>query len=154
MSQLSPLKLLPRPLFTQPSTTPLSSSTTSRSVKPAFSPKFPYLAGNNDFEAGTYRISAFNANITLSPAQWDLFNEGALTCPSKYANDFRAAHSVSTWRYRYMGDCDNLRLYNSWGEYPSSGAYHGSEPSALFGTAENVSGETSSAEQERFSRYM
>lgn len=53
-----------------------------------------------------------------------------------------------------MGDYDNLRLYDSWGEYPSSGAYHGSELSALFGTAENISSEASSAEQERFSRYL
>jgi carboxylesterase type B len=53
-----------------------------------------------------------------------------------------------------MGDFENLRLYNSWGEYPSSGAYHGAELSELFGTAENVSGEAGSAEQQRFSRYM
>lgn len=116
--------------------------------------KIPYLAGNNDYEAGTYRISAFNANITLSPAQWDLFNERSFTCPTKYATDFHVAHGVPTWRYRYMGDFENLRLYNSWGEYPSSGAYHGAELSELFGTAENVSGEAGSAEQQRFSRYM
>lgn len=116
--------------------------------------KIPYLAGNNDYEAGTYRVSAFNANITLSAAQWDLFNERAFTCPTKYATDFRVAHGVPTWRYRYTGDYENLRLYDSWGEYPGSGAYHGAELSELFGTAQNVSGEASSAEQERFSRYM
>jgi carboxylesterase type B len=53
-----------------------------------------------------------------------------------------------------MGDYENLRLYDSWGEYPGSGAYHGVELSELFGTAQNVSGEVSSAEQQRFSRYM
>lgn len=36
--------------------------------------RIPYLAGNDNYEAGFYRISAFNANITLSPDKWDLFN--------------------------------------------------------------------------------
>ena len=116
--------------------------------------KIPYLAGNNDYEAGFYRISAFNANITLSPAQWELFNERAFTCPTKYATDFRVAQGVPTWSYRYMGDYDNLRLYDSWGEYPDSGSYHGVELSELFGTAQNVTGEQSTVEQERVSRYI
>lgn len=116
--------------------------------------KIPYLAGNGNYEAGFYRISAFNANITLSPDKWDLFNERAFTCPTKYATDFRVSHDVPTWRYRFMGDFDNLRLYNSWGEYPDSGSYHGSDLSELFGTAKNVTGEPSTKEQERFSRYM
>jgi carboxylesterase type B len=116
--------------------------------------KIPYLAGNGDYEAGFYRVSAFNANITLSPEKWELFNERAFTCPTKYAADFRVAHGVPTWRYRYMGDFDNLRLYDGWGEYPDSGAYHGSDLSELFGTAQNVTGQPSTAEQEQFSRYM
>jgi carboxylesterase type B len=116
--------------------------------------KIPYLAGNGDYEAGFYRVSAFNANITLSPEKWELFNERAFTCPTKYAADFRVAHGVPTRRYRYMGDFDNLRLYDGWGEYPDSGAYHGSDLSELFGTAQNVTGQPSTAEQEQFSRYM
>lgn len=116
--------------------------------------KIPYLAGNGNYEAGFYRISAFNANITLSPEKWDLFNQRAFTCPTKYATDFRVSQDVPTWRYRFMGDFDNLRLYNSWGDYPDSGSYHGSDLSELFGTAQNVTGEPSTAAQERFSRYM
>ena len=114
----------------------------------------PYLAGAGDYEAGFYRVSAFGANVSLPPDKWALFNERAFTCPTKYANDFRIAHGIPTWRYRYMGDFDNLRLYDSWGDYPNSGSYHGSDLTALFGTAEDVTGEPSSAEQDLFSRYM
>lgn len=53
-----------------------------------------------------------------------------------------------------MGDFGNLRLYNSWGEYPDSVSYHGSDLSELFGTAKNVTGEPSTKEQERFSIHM
>lgn len=116
--------------------------------------RIPYLAGSGDYEAGFYRVSAFGANVSLSPDEWELFNERAFTCPTKYANDFRVAHGVPTWRYRYMGDFESLRLYDSWGEYPNSGSYHGSDLTALFGTAEDVAGEPGSAEQRRFSRYM
>lgn len=116
--------------------------------------KIPYLAGAGDYEAGWYRISAFNANVSLSPERWELFNQRAFTCPTKYANDFRVAHGVPTWRYRYMADFDNLRLYNSWGEYSNSGSYHGADMSELFGTAKDVTGQPSSAMQENVSRYM
>jgi carboxylesterase type B len=116
--------------------------------------KIPYLAGAGDYEAGFYRVSAFGANVSLSPERWELFNERAFTCPTKYANGFRVTHGVPTWRYRYMGDFDNTRLYDSWGDYPNSGSYHGSDLTALLGTAEDVTGESNSEEQQRFSRYM
>lgn len=117
-------------------------------------PKIPYVAGAGDYEAGWYRISAFNANITLSLKQWQLFNQRAFTCPTKYANEFLFKQGVPTWRYRYMGDFDNLRLYDSWGEYPDSGAYHGVDMSELFGTAQDVTGEASTQEQGEVSKYM
>jgi carboxylesterase type B len=126
---------------------------TALSMAGAFA-KIPYLVGNNNYEAGFYRISAFNANITLSPEEWDLFNQRAFDCPTKYATDFRVSHGVPTWRYRFMGDFDNLRLYDGWSPYPNSGAYHGADLSELFGTAQNVTGEPSTAIQQRFSRYM
>lgn len=116
--------------------------------------KIPYLAGNGDYEAGFYRVSAFNANVTLSPEQWELYNERAFTCPTKYATDFRVLQGVPTWRYRYMGDFDNLRLYDSWGDYPDSGSYHGVDLNELFGTAKDVTGDACTDAQEQFSRYM
>lgn len=116
--------------------------------------KIPYVAGAGDYEAGWYRISAFNANITLSLKQWQLFNQRAFTCSTKYANEFRFKQGVPTWRHRYMGDFDDLRLYDSWGEYPDSGSYHGVDMSELFGTAQDVTGEASAQEQGEVSKYM
>ena len=116
--------------------------------------KIPYLAGNADYEAGFYRVSAFAANRTLTPEQWNLYNQRAFTCPTKYATDARVKAGVPTWRYRYMGDWDNLRLYGAYDGYPDSGAYHGSDLDMLFGTAYNVTGEPNSLPEELTSWYI
>jgi carboxylesterase type B len=116
--------------------------------------RIPYLAGNGNYEAGFYRVGAFNANKTLSPEAWQLFNQRAFTCPTKYANDFRVQHNVPTWRYRYMADWENLRLYGAWGGYPDSGSYHGSDLTMLFGTAYDVTGQNNTCQEELTSRYI
>ncbi|KAK7995263.1 hypothetical protein PG990_014036 [Apiospora arundinis] len=114
------------------------------------------LAGNNDFEAGWYKLSAWAARINLTEPQWDLYNERAFTCPNAYTTKYRAQYGVPTWRYRYFGDWDNLRLYDgSAGLGPrGSGAYHGSELEMVFGTAQEVSALTNSPEEDAMSRYM
>ena len=81
---------------------------TTKSQAGAFA-KIPYLAGHGDYEAGFYRVSACAANRTLTPAQWQLFNQRAFACPTKYATDARVLAGVPTWRYRYMADWPNLR---------------------------------------------
>ncbi|KAK8029870.1 hypothetical protein PG993_011161 [Apiospora rasikravindrae] len=118
--------------------------------------RIPLLIGNNDFEAGWYKLSAYAARINLTEAQWDLYDERAFTCPSAYTAEYRVRYDVPTWRYRYFGDWDNLRLYNnSAGLGPrGSGAYHGSENEMVFGTAADVSGLESSYEEAATSRYM
>ncbi|KAK3618180.1 hypothetical protein LTR56_024812 [Elasticomyces elasticus] len=83
-----------------------------------------------------------------------LFNQRAFTCPTKYANDFRVKYQVPTWRYRYMGDFDNLSLYASWGAYTNSGASHGAEFNMLFGTAYDVTGAANTLTEELTSRYI
>ncbi|KAK3710602.1 hypothetical protein LTR37_010229 [Vermiconidia calcicola] len=116
--------------------------------------KIPYLAGHGDYEAGFYRVSAYGANRTLTPSQWQLFNQRAFTCPTKYATDARVEAGVPTWRYRYMGDWPNLRLYGAFDGYPDSGAYHGADLDMLFGTAVDVTGDPNSAREEATSHYM
>ncbi|KAF2112845.1 cholinesterase precursor [Lophiotrema nucula] len=118
--------------------------------------KIPYLLGNTDFEAGWYKLSAYAAKINLTEAQWDLFNQRAFTCPTGYSAKYRVQESVPTWRYRYHGDWDNLRLYNSSaGLGPrGSGAYHGSDTNMIFGTAEDVSGLNNSAEENATIKYI
>lgn len=126
---------------------------TARAQSGSFA-KIPYLAGHGDYEAGFYRVSAYGQNITLSPARWELYNQRAFTCPTKYATDARVQAGVPTWRYRYMGNWPNLRLYEAWDGYPDSGAYHGADLDILFGTAFDVTGERNSPAQEALSRYI
>lgn len=55
---------------------------------------------------------------------------------------------MKTWRFRYFGDWDNLRLYDSGMEVvggvemevQGSGAYHGSDVEMVFGNTVGVSG--------------
>jgi carboxylesterase type B len=118
--------------------------------------KLPFVAGNADFEAGWYKLSAYAAKVNLTEAQWDLYNQRAFTCPSGYSSKYRVQYSVPTWRYRYHGDWDNLRLYNGTaGLGPrGSGAYHGSDMEMIFGTAEDVSGLKNTPAEDATSKYM
>ncbi|KAF2707420.1 cholinesterase precursor [Pleomassaria siparia CBS 279.74] len=121
----------------------------------AFS-KIPFLAGNANFESGWYKLSAYGAKMNLTEDQWDLFNQRAFTCPNAYSTKSRVKENVPTWRYRYHGDWDNLRLYNGTaGLGPrGSGAYHGSDINMVFGTAQDVSGLENAAAESALSEYM
>lgn len=118
--------------------------------------RIPYLLGNNDFEAGWYKLSAYTAKVNLSEPQWDLFIQRAFTCPTGAQARYRAQQLVPTWRYRYHGDWDNLRLYNSTaGLGPrGSGAYHGSDIEMVFGTGQDVSLVANSVQENTVSAYM
>ncbi|OAG12173.1 cholinesterase precursor [Paraphaeosphaeria sporulosa] len=116
--------------------------------------RVPYLAGNADYEAGFYRVSGFAVNSTLSPAAWELFTERGFTCPAKYSTDLRKQFDVPTWRYRYMGDWPNLRLFEAYDGFPDSGAYHGSELTLLFNTTYGVTGSDSPPGQQAAARYI
>lgn len=118
--------------------------------------RIPYLLGSTDFEAGWYKLSAFAAGKNLSEAQWDLFQQRAFTCPTSAAARYRVTWGVPTWRYRYHGQWDNLRLYDgSAGLGPrGSGAYHGSEVEMVFGTGRDVSLVDNSVQENRVSAYM
>lgn len=69
----------------------------------------------------------------LNESSWDDFNLEDFTCTVSLEARNRAKH-VPTWRFRYFGDWDNLRLY------PGSGAYHGSDVEMVFGASQDVSG--------------
>ncbi len=118
--------------------------------------KVPYLAGHADHEDGWYRISGWGAKLNLTNAQWGLFTQRAFSCPTAYATNNRVQHGVPTWRYRYYGDWDNLRLYNGTaGLGPKgSGAYHGCDLNMVFGTAEDVSGITNSPAEDATIKYI
>ncbi|KAK7051766.1 carboxylic ester hydrolase [Favolaschia claudopus] len=113
--------------------------------------KLPYLLGSLDNESGFYRIRGFVGGLNLSDAQWELFTLEAFTCATAQTAAFRAKAGIPTWRYRYFGDWDNLRLYDC---CPGSGAYHGSELELVFGTGKDVSGVRNGRAEERVSTMM
>lgn len=118
--------------------------------------KIPLLAGNADHEDGWYRIAGWGAKLNFTDAQWDLFTQRAFTCPTAETTSFRVQYGVPTWRYRYYGDWDNLRLYNgSAGLGPKgSAAYHGSDLNMVFGTAEDVSGLENTPAEDATIKYI
>ena len=96
--------------------------------------RLPYLAGNNNYEAGYYKIAAYGAGTVLTDAQWDTFILEDFTCPIASEMRNRTKAGVPAWRFRYFGDWDNLKLY------PGSGAYHGSDLEMVFGASQDVTG--------------
>ena len=118
--------------------------------------KIPLLAGNADQEDGWYRISGWAAKPNFTNAQWDLFTERAFTCPVALSTKYRVQHGVPTWRYRYFGDFDNVRLYNSSAglSLRGSAAYHGVDLNTVFGTAHDNSGLSNSVAQDATIKYV
>jgi carboxylesterase type B len=118
--------------------------------------KIPLLAGNADQEDGWYRISGWAAKLNFTNAQWNLFTERGFTCPVALSTKYRVQYGVPTWRYRYFGDFDNLRLYNSIaGLSPrGSAAYHGVDLNIVFGTATDNSGLPNSAVEDATIKYI
>ena len=94
----------------------------------------PYLVGNTGNEDGFYRVSAAGQNVTLTDKQWQTFDSEGFTCAARDEAVARRAVGVPIWRYRYVGDWENLRLY------PDSGAYHGVDLHMIFGAGEDVVG--------------
>lgn len=118
--------------------------------------RIPLLAGGGDMEDGWYRLAGWGIKLNFTNAQWDLFSQRAFTCPTAYSTKYRVKYGVETYRYRYHGDWDNLRLYNSTaGLAPNgSGTYHGVDMNMVFGTAEDVSGLKNSAAEDATSKYI
>jgi cholinesterase len=54
--------------------------------------ELPYLNGNNDDEAGYYKIPACAQNVTLNASSWDEFNLEDFTCPTSTESGNRAAY--------------------------------------------------------------
>lgn len=102
----------------------------------------PHLGGNNDYEAGLFKVSLAESGVTLPDNIWDLFNLAVFTCPTRTAAETRAVHGDLTFRYRYFGYFPNTELSIS----PPSLAYHGSELPMIFGTSTTRGGPDTIAE--------
>ena len=110
----------------------------------------PYFTGNNDYEAGLFKVLAKAGNETLPDILWAIFNLAVFTCPTSDAANARAAHGIPVWRYRYFGEFPNLRLTS----VPNSGAWHGAEISIVWETAPDASGEPDTPAEQSISTYL
>ncbi|KAI4278728.1 MAG: hypothetical protein L6R38_005183, partial [Xanthoria sp. 2 TBL-2021] len=102
--------------------------------------RLPTLLGQTNNEAAYYKIPAFRQSTTLPASQWQEFNAFSFTCPTAFAARARASFDIPTWRFRYFGDWDNLRLYGPSagnGNEEGSGAYHGTDVEMVLGGSED-----------------
>jgi hypothetical protein len=111
----------------------------------------PYLVGNNNYEAGLFKILGIQRNITAQ--EWCLFDAAVFTCPAAKAAAYRAKQKINTFRYRYYGDFDNLRLTDKPPLGPS-GAWHGAEIPIVFRTAVDASQEANTPDENEISKYL
>jgi len=110
----------------------------------------PYFTGNNDYEAGLFKIIAAAAGIQLPDLGWAIFDLSTFTCPASNAALARFVHGVPTWRYRYFADFPNVRLTLN----PDSGAWHGAEIGIVWQTTVDASGEANTAPEASISQYL
>ena len=125
------------------------SNYTARAAAGKFTRK-PYLTGNNDYEAGSFKITTAGAGIQISDLDWAVYDLSTFSCPASNAALARFVHGVPTWRYRYFGDFPNLRLTLN----PDSGAWHGAEIDMVWQTAVDASGANNTAPEASVSRYL
>lgn len=78
-----------------------------------------YLIGNNQNEAGSFRLLQPNQ----TDAYWVDFNDRYYTCADAVRLTRSTGDGNPSWRYRYFGDFPNLAVSTD----PPSGAYHGAE---------------------------
>ncbi|KAF2140431.1 uncharacterized protein K452DRAFT_335591 [Aplosporella prunicola CBS 121167] len=110
--------------------------------------KIPYMAGDTDWEAGFYRVTAYARGSVLSDDEWAEFGLEDFTCPDAFKASNRVQNGVPMWVFRYMADWDNLRLY------PNSSAYHGSDLEMVFGGSADVSGIPDTKEETEMQALM
>lgn len=109
----------------------------------------PLFIGNNDYEAGLFKIVAETSNTTLPDLSWAIFDLASFTCPAADTALARSMH-VPTYRYRYFGEFPNTRLTLN----PSSGAWHGAEIGVVWQSAADVSGVPNTVAEASISTYL
>ena len=109
----------------------------------------PYLIGNNDYEAGLFKIIAAGLSLTLSDRTWALFDLAFFSCPAEVGASSRT-HATSTYRYRYFGEYPNTRLTSN----PDSGAWHGAEIPVIWETTQDATFVPPTPVEEAVGRYL
>lgn len=72
--------------------------------------KVPMLIGNNNYEAGLFRVQFALRGELLADNFWDALNLQAFTCPSGLRANASIAANIPVWRYRYFGVFPNLKV--------------------------------------------
>lgn len=72
--------------------------------------RVPMLIGNNNYEAGLFRLQFALRGELLDNKLWDALNLQAFTCPSGLRANASIAADIPVWRYRYFGEFPNLRV--------------------------------------------
>lgn len=142
----SPLRSVP-PFYPIPDGEIVFSDYVTRSKEGQFA-RVPLFSGNNNNEAGYYKIPAYSKGVVPTQAQVDSFHLESFTCPIAYQANAREKHDVPAWVWRYFGDWDNTRLY------PTSAAYHGTDLHMIYGASGDVSGIPPVADQEELTKVM
>ena len=109
----------------------------------------PYLIGNNDYEAGLFKIEAASLNLNLPDQFWAIFNLGFFSCPAEAAALPRTK-TVPTYRYRFYGDYPNVRLTTN----PDSGAWHGDEIPIIWRTTQDATGKADTPAEAAVGTYL
>ena len=109
----------------------------------------PYIFGNNNNEAGLFKLIAAGSGSNISDYEWNGFNYGEFVCPASTAAAFRAGSGVPTWRYIYGANFPNLKLPTDDGQ-----AWHGAELLPLFGSSEDISKQDSTWQERAMGSYL
>jgi cholinesterase len=92
----------------------------------------PMLIGTNDKEYNYYKAVSSAYNVSLTDQDWEFFQLLIYQCAASKRANASIADGNPTWRYRYFGDFEELRLLTG---NDGMAAYHGAELSVLFGTS-------------------
>ena len=109
----------------------------------------PYLIGNNDYEAGLFKLDVAGLNLTISDRSWAIFNQAFFSCPAESAA-LSKAEFASTYRYRFFGEYPNTRLTSN----PDSGAWHGAEIPIIWRTTQDAAGVADTPTEAMVSDYL
>lgn len=96
--------------------------------------KKPLLIGTTDNEAGLFKATFACQDISYSEKKWNDLARLLFTCASSHRALTSVLHNVPTWRYRFFGELAGLKITTQ----PHSGAYHGSDVVAIFGTDNDI----------------
>jgi len=106
----------------------------------------PLLLGNNNYEAGLFRLDFALEGVFFPDVFWDDFDLQEFTCPAGIRANASVAAKNPTWRYRYFGVFPDLAISTV------AGTWHAAEVPIIFDTVPANPGPT--ADEISIANYM